>query len=168
MYKILLVGSTKNKNISIIYSVAAELTDYEFILIGSFDNYLNLVNFKNYINIPEEKLVHLYRSSDVLLFPSLSEGFGLPIIEAQHFGLPVITSKYEPMVTVAGENSALFVNPKSREEIKLAICSILNDDILRKNIIKNGFQNAKKYNFENVVLKYKKLYKNILDCQSNA
>jgi len=168
MYKILLVGSTKNKNISIIYSVAAELTDYEFILIGSFDNYLNLVNFNNYINISEEKLVHLYRSSDVLLFPSLSEGFGLPIIEAQHFGLPVITSKYEPMFSVAGVNSALFVNPRSREEMKIAIYSILNDDNLRKNIINNGFQNAKNYNLENVLLKYKELYKNILDCQSNA
>mgnify|MGYP006079057029 FL=1 len=161
MNKILIVGSTKNKNIELIYSIAAESKDLQFILVGNYMNNLNLDNFVQYQNISEKSLINLYKSSNILLFPTLSEGFGLPIVEAQHFGLPVITSKFEPMRSVAGKRSALFINPRSKEEIKNAIYLILKNNSIRKTLIKNGLKNVERFRFDLILSKHEECYRNI-------
>ena len=89
----------------------------EIIIIGKINSYQirylnkNKILFKNYINISERKLIDCYNQARLLLFPSLYEGFGLPIIEAQKMCVPVITSNISPMKNIVN-NSAILINPK--------------------------------------------------------
>ncbi|KKQ43900.1 MAG: hypothetical protein US61_C0001G0013 [Parcubacteria group bacterium GW2011_GWE2_37_8] len=98
--------------------------------------------------ISEEKKENLFVSADIFLFPSLYEGFGFPILEAQAFGVPVITSCISSMPEVSGEG-AILVNPHKPEEIKDAIIRILIDESLRKNLIVKGRENLKIFSWQN-------------------
>ena len=95
----------------------------EVIIIGKINEnqikYLreNKINYKNYINVSENVLMSFYNQAMVLLFPSLYEGFGLPIIEAQRMCVPVITSNISPMKEIVNK-SAILVNPKDINDIK--------------------------------------------------
>lgn len=76
--------------------------------------------------VSEKELNVLYAEAEIFAYPSLYEGFGLPILEAFYHGTPVITSDISAMIEVAG-NAAELVNPKSVEEMRQAIKLILNE-----------------------------------------
>ncbi|MBN1495210.1 MAG: glycosyltransferase family 4 protein [Spirochaetes bacterium] len=97
--------------------------------------------------IGEEDLVAMYNLADCYLYPSLYEGFGLPILEAQACGCPVITSNVSSCPEVAGEG-ALYVNPHDAEDIAWAMLSIVKDTNLKKKLIKAGLQNCRQYTWE--------------------
>lgn len=100
------------------------------------------VKFLGYV--PDEKLPALYSGAIALLFPSLFEGFGLPILEAQACGCPVITSNVSSMPEVAGKG-ALYVKPTSVEDIIRGISEIGE---IRDKLIKAGFENIKRFSWE--------------------
>ncbi len=77
--------------------------------------------------VTDQELCVLYSEAELLAYPSLYEGFGLPILEAFHHGTPVITSNISAMIEVAG-NAAELVDPHSVEEIRQAIKKILDED----------------------------------------
>jgi len=77
--------------------------------------------------ISDKALAALYSQAELFLYPSLYEGFGLPILEAFHYGLPVITSHNSGMKEVAG-NAAELVDPEDVDSIKQAITTILQED----------------------------------------
>lgn len=104
----------------------------------------NRVKFLGYV--PDENLPVLYSGAKALLFPSLFEGFGLPIIEAQACGCPVLTSNVSSMPEVAGKG-AILVNPYDIDDIvrgmeKLQITGY------RLQLIKAGFENVKRFSWE--------------------
>lgn len=78
--------------------------------------------------VSDDELAVLYGEAELLLYPSLYEGFGLPILEAFHFGTPVVTSQTSAMPEVAG-NAAELVDPESAESIRKGIKTILNEDV---------------------------------------
>lgn len=78
--------------------------------------------------VSDEELAVLYGEAELLLYPSLYEGFGLPILEAFHFGTPVVTSNVSAMPEVAG-NAAELVNPESVESIRKGIKTILGENV---------------------------------------
>ncbi len=84
--------------------------------------------------------------AEIFLFPSLAEGFGIPILEAQSMGVPVVTSDRSPMKDVVADKRVL-VNPEDVEEIARVVNRILKDDQLRREIIKAGLDNIKKYSW---------------------
>src|SRR3989344_2906987 len=98
-------------------------------------------------HVADEELAKLYSGAEALLFPSLFEGFGLPILEAQACGCPVITSNLSSMPEVAGKG-ALFVNPYSVDEIEGAMEKVMKDSKLKENLIKEGYKNIKKYSWK--------------------
>jgi len=98
-------------------------------------------------NVSETDLVNLYNKADLFLYPSLYEGFGLPILEAQACGCPVLTSNVTSCPEVAG-NSALVVNPYDIDEIANGILKIVKDTDYKQNLIKLGFDNIKRYNWQ--------------------
>ena len=160
--KILVIGTAINKNISNIISSLKNIS-CELILIGELNDeiiqelILNKINYKNLVSISKKKLINEYIKSDILLFPSNYEGFGMPILEAQSIGRPVITSKFEPMRNVAG-NGAIFVNPEKISEISKAVKIIINNKKLRKFLIKKGFNNIKRFKKEIILKEHLKVY----------
>jgi glycosyltransferase involved in cell wall biosynthesis len=158
MFKILVVGTSNRKNIKTIYSIASKLNNLLFIFVGHFDNFLNLKNLIIKPNVSDLELEELYKTSDLLLFPSLTEGFGLPILEAQYFGLPVITSNKEPMRSVSGSNGAILVNPYVEIEIINAILDITKNPRMADQIINFGKENIKKYHISKIIQKYSNVY----------
>ncbi|EMM0379272.1 glycosyltransferase family 4 protein [Pluralibacter gergoviae] len=97
----------------------------------------------------DSDLARYYRESLALLFPSLYEGFGLPVIEAMTSAVPVITSKTTSLGEIAGD-AALLVDPLEIDEIKEAIVNVITDDELRQRLIASGLIRARLYNWDDV------------------
>lgn len=87
--------------------------------------------------ITDERLVEYYSSARVLVYPSLYEGFGLPVLEAMACGCPVITSNVSSLPEVAGD-AAFLVNPYDIRDICGAIARLLTDNRLRDELIARG------------------------------
>ena len=96
--------------------------------------------------VSEEKLPSLYRGAEALIFPSLYEGFGLPIVEAMACGTPVLTSNITAMPEVAG-NAALLVDPRSVEQLSRAMREIL-DKSLRRELCRRGLVRATAFSWQ--------------------
>ena len=94
---------------------------------------------------------------DIVSFPSLFEGFGMPIVEANAVGRPVITSKLAPMTEIAND-AAFFVNPYDINSIKNAFLEIIGNEILRRQLIKNGLANTKRFRTDNISKMFFNLY----------
>ncbi len=97
--------------------------------------------------ISEEDLPAVYRMSTALVFPSLYEGFGLPVIEAMAASTPVITSSRSSLPEVAGPAAAL-IDPESPEEIAAAMELIAQDSGTRNLLIERGKKRASKFTWE--------------------
>ena len=161
--QIMHIGTTPNKNLS---RVCLALKDIKCHLeiIGKLDEISELerlqnynISFSNSFALEQEQLIQKYLETDMLIFASIYEGFGVPIIEAQSMGIPVITSNVSPMIEVSGGSAAL-VNPYDIDEIKHAIYKIIDDDEYRESLITNGLINAKKYHPEKIAAMFEKLY----------
>ena len=94
--------------------------------------------------VPRHHLVALIKAARALLFPSLYEGFGLPVLEAMVLGTPVITSTAASLPEIAGD-AALLVDPYSCASIRQALISIDADADLRYELARRGPQQAKKF-----------------------
>ena len=102
--------------------------------------------------VPDAKLPSLYRSAEALVFPSLYEGFGLPVLEAMACGTPVVTSNLSALPEVAGD-AALLVDPTSVEEIADAIRRILSDTALRQQLRERGLRQAAQFPWTSTIAK---------------
>ncbi|TDO97069.1 glycosyltransferase family 4 protein [Flavobacterium sp. 245] len=112
------------------------------------------------INNPNDKeVIALYSICEAMIFPSYSEGFGWPIIEAQACGAPVITSNKAPMMSEVGGNAALYADPNNARAFANQFLKIKNT-AFRNQIIKLGYENAKRFDFDSTVHKYIELINN--------
>lgn len=102
--------------------------------------------------VPEEELPGLYRGAVGLLFPSLYEGFGLPVIEAMACGCPVLTSSTTSLPEVAGD-AAVLVDPTSVQAIADGISAVCGDEPLRAEMIRKGYVQAARFSWDEVVRK---------------
>jgi glycosyltransferase involved in cell wall biosynthesis len=96
----------------------------------------------------------------MVVFASLYEGFGLPILEAQATGRPVITSNFGAMKEAAGEG-ALFVDPYSVESIRSAILRIKNEPQLREELVRKGRENVARFRPEAIARQYAEIYRSL-------
>lgn len=103
------------------------------------------VLFKGFV--PDEEIPAFYNLADLFVFPSLYEGFGIPVLEAMACGCPVITTKTGCSPEVAG-GAAILIDPYSPEEIAEAIQRVLTDEPLRKNLIKKGLTRVIPFSWE--------------------
>jgi glycosyltransferase involved in cell wall biosynthesis len=106
--------------------------------------------------VPEAKLPSLYRGAEALIFPSLYEGFGLPVLEAMACGTPVVTANITAMPEVAGD-AALLVDPTSVEQIAEAIEQVVNDISLRQQLRQRGLARAAQFSWEHSAARVHKL-----------
>lgn len=130
------------------WKIKAELLDKEFVKILGF--------------VPEEDLPFLYQGAEALIYVSLEEGFGLPILEAQSFKCPVITSNVSSMPEIAGKG-AILTNPHSSSEIAQSITKLLCDKKLKKNLITEGQKNVKLFSWEKCAKETLEVYRKVYD-----
>lgn len=110
--------------------------------------------------VPHPDLRALYAGADVFCFPSLEEGFGLPVLEAMAQGTPVVTSKGTSTEEL-GQDAAVLVNPASSESVKEGLRRVLEDESLARKLSDAGRQRAAEYSWdrtaEGCVAAYKEL-----------
>jgi glycosyltransferase involved in cell wall biosynthesis len=104
-------------------------------------------------NPTNEEIIALYSSCQAMVFPSYSEGFGWPIIEAQACGAPVVTSNKAPMMDEVGGSAALYADPDDASSFANQFLK-LNDKEFRNEILKLGYKNVKRFDFDCTVHKY--------------
>ena len=108
--------------------------------------------------LTDEELVEAYRRCDMVVFASLYEGFGLPILEAQAMGRPVITSNFGAMKEAAGDG-ALLVDPYSVEAIRDAVLRVKREPELREELVRKGLENVQRFRPEAVAERYAEIYR---------
>ena len=103
------------------------------------------INFPGFVS--EEDLPHIYRMAKVLFFPSIYEGFGIPICEAFATGCPVVTTKRGAPPEVAGD-AAVLVDPYDVEDMASGLDSVLSDNEKEKQLIEKGRERAQLFRFD--------------------
>ncbi|MFN2603836.1 MAG: glycosyltransferase family 4 protein [Gemmatimonadaceae bacterium] len=103
------------------------------------------VKFTGYV--PDDQVESLMKNASLFAFPSLYEGFGLPILDAQHAGVPVTCSSVAALPEVAGDGAYLF-DPLSVDEMADALKACLVDLDLRSSLIEKGFRNAARFSWD--------------------
>lgn len=117
------------------------------------------VKFIDYVD--NEDMPSLNQKAKLLIWPSLYEGFGIPIIESLFSGVPVLTSNLGVFREAAGKGG-IYVNPASIEEISDSIINILSDEELYKKLQKEGYQYVQKFHIKNTTTKLMDLYQSVL------
>ncbi len=118
------------------------------------------INFCNYVNLSDGEMLQTYIDSDLVVFVSLAEGFGMPIIEAQAMGRALVVSEIEPMTGVAGEGACL-VDPLNVADIRRGILSMIQDHDRRERVIACGLINARRFAPESIASLYAALYREV-------
>ena len=103
------------------------------------------VHFLGYV--ADEDLPGLYAQARFFCYPSLHEGFGLPVLEAQSYGVPVMTSNNSALPEVAGD-AALLVDPTDVDAIADAMLRLSQDEELRQRLIAAGYENVKRFSWD--------------------
>lgn len=114
-----------------------------------------LVRFPGHVT--DAELVTLYQMAACLVFPSLYEGFGLPVLEAMSAGCPVITSNASSLPEVAGD-AALLIDPLSATDIAQAMQRVLEDETLRTRLIEDGRKQATRFSWEETARMTRDIY----------
>jgi glycosyltransferase involved in cell wall biosynthesis len=110
--------------------------------------------------VPERELDFLFTYAQLFIYPSLYEGFGIPILEAMKIGTPVVTSNITAMKEVA-KDAALLIDPNHTEEMWTAMQKLLSDRELKKELVQKGKLVALNYSWEKTGAQYLKLYSEI-------
>lgn len=162
---ILFIGTHPNKNlqkvIAALYGLKVHLriigrlkrTDKE--LLEKF-----AINFSVGQDLSDDEIQLEYASSDLLLFPSIYEGFGLPIIEAFQFGLPVITSNFPPMSEIAGD-AAYLIDPYSIASIRQAVHYLIQKPLKCEGLRVKGYMRVRDFKIEKISCLYQDLYNRV-------
>jgi glycosyltransferase involved in cell wall biosynthesis len=102
-----------------------------------------------------------YLNSDILVFASTYEGFGMPIIEAQACGVAVVTSNLSSMPEVGGKESAVYVDPYDVLSIRNGVLKLMQEVSFREQVIARGFENVKRFDPATISNMYLELYRTI-------
>ena len=107
--------------------------------------------------IPDEELIAFYSSAKAYIFPSLEEGFGIPILEAMAAGAPVISSNAGSLKEVGGD-AALYFNPNNVADMTEKISMVLSDQKLRNELIEKGYKRYRQFSWKKMVEQTLKIY----------
>jgi len=149
--------------------VLGKKKEIQLVLAGKLASAVNKIKNKIRCSVSKSNIIlanyvqpddlgALFAGAKIFIFPSLYEGFGLPIIEAMATNTPIITSNISSMPEIVGSGNAILVNPYKIEEIAKALSDLLSDVELRKKIIKNYPQKVKEYNWEKTAKKTLEIY----------
>jgi len=138
--------------------------NYKLVIVGHLPKGFKKDEFKGDIiytgYISDEKVYSIFKKASLLVFPSLYEGFGIPVLEAFHHGVPVACSNIPSLREIAG-NSALFFDPYDINEIAKCIINIMENFELRKKLIQSGLERERRFTWNNSASKLIHIYKEV-------
>ena len=169
---LLFLGTKPNKNLENVIAALYKL-DIHLRIIGDMSkkqqNLLEKfsISYSSVANISDETLTKEYRNCDIVLFPSLYEGFGLPVIEGFCAGKPVITSNLSPMKDIA-KDAALLVDPHSISSIRDGVNEVINNHELRQSKVEKGKLIAQFYQSKKIFTEYENLWRQVQDSRTKV
>ncbi|SMD42148.1 Glycosyltransferase involved in cell wall bisynthesis [Aquiflexum balticum DSM 16537] len=174
----------KRKNLGMLIEAFAELVqqndfkEFKLVLVGQkgpretlddFDHLQSLVqklNLKEKVVFPgyvsQEELAAYFQHAVAYVFPSLNEGFGLPILEAFSYGLPVIISRQGALMEVADE-AALVLEENTKDDLKMKMELLIKNESLRKELAEKGRNRLQEFSTEKFFLSLEDTFKQILN-----
>lgn len=175
---ILFVGNVKpHKNLITLLKAYVNLensekSEYKLVILGKKDGFItgdeevfdfikrnNLKDSIYFTGQIEDKLVPIvYKKASLFVFPSLYEGFGLPILEALASGVPTLSSNKASLPEVGGD-AVIYFDPKDYLELKEAIHKLLYDENLRSHLISKGYKRVKEFSWEKAAAKHYNILK---------
>jgi glycosyltransferase involved in cell wall biosynthesis len=118
-------------------------------------------------SVTDDRLVELYNASDVLLFPSHLEGFGLPVLEAMACGTPVVASNAPSLLEVAG-NAALVAAPTDVRSLSEAVASVISSRPLALELRKRGRVRAAEFAWHRTAREYAAVYESVFAANARS
>jgi len=118
------------------------------------------IHFLGYV--PEKDLAGLYRAAEAFVFPSLHEGFGLPVLEALASGVPTLISNDPALLELAGQEAALAVDPCSIEDLAGGLYQILSDNTLANRLRQAGIKRARQFSWDKCAAETLDVYREAL------
>lgn len=118
----------------------------------------NSIRFIGYV--PDEDMSAMYSGASLFVFPTLYEGFGIPLIEAQKCGVPVLASNVSALPETGGEG-AFYVDPYNEGAIARGMAELLSDSARREELVQKGFQNVKRFSWEASAYKLNEIIKKL-------
>lgn len=164
--RILTLGTTPNKNLETTLKVLRGMPCKLIVLKPMTSDQKNMaeeydIDYVNRVDIPFEEVIEEYKKCDIVVSPSLYEGLGMPIVEAQCAGKPVITTNKDPMAWVSGGAAILLENPLDVEEYKKKLQELIHNIGLCQNLIEEGYENVKRFSLNEVLKQYLEVYRSI-------
>lgn len=162
MPRILHIGTRKNKNLERVVRALDGIPCHLRIIGELSDEQKNLLEMRHLCysaasNLSDSQIVQEYIDADIISFPSLYEGFGMPVIEGFATGRCVLTSQIEPMLSIAS-GAAFLVDPMDTESIKKGFLEIIGNAEERQRKIEKGLQVVRDYTPEMISKRYHELY----------
>ncbi|MGE8720175.1 glycosyltransferase family 4 protein [Leptospira terpstrae] len=159
-FKILLdafVSIAKENEIHLVCAGGGKFRRQEKQWITSFglEPYVHQVNFDS-----EQFLANLYRKAKVFVYPSLYEGFGIPLLEAMSVGCPVLCSSIEIFHEVAGD-AAMYFNPKDHLELRTKILELVGSEKMRNELVQQGYIREKKFSWNQCADEHIRIYQSL-------
>lgn len=135
--------------------IIGKINDQDIALLKQLN-----IEYTNSFNLSNQDLLYKFRACDMVLFASIYEGFGMPIIEANATGRPVVTGNICAMPEVAG-NAACLVDPFDTQSIRSGILKVIEDSDYRNTLVQNGLKNVERFKLQNITAQYLDIYKEI-------
>jgi glycosyltransferase involved in cell wall biosynthesis len=111
--------------------------------------------------LPDEQLREWYAQASIFAFPSLDEGFGMPVLEAMAAGIPVIAGNRSALPEVCG-GAAELIDPRSEDQLASALLRLINDETRRSELIAHGLARSKHFHWDLAVTQTLAVYSELL------
>ena len=122
---------------------------------------LGIIGQISQYDLSDDNLAHFYKNALAFIFPSLYEGFGIPILESFACGCPLLCSDTSSLPEIAGE-AACYFDPYSEASIQNVLLKVLEDTHLRNDLILKGYERLKKFSWQQTAEQTKKIYESVL------
>lgn len=112
--------------------------------------------------VDEQRLIDLYHNAAVLVFPSLYEGFGFPLLEAMASRIPIVASRAASIPEILGEGAGLYFDPHSASELEQCLLKILQSSYLASRLIEDGSKRLKQFQWDKSAKMTEEVYESVL------